>query len=105
MSVAERAAGPGGSVSTIRGHWQVPALTFATRAMLILAVAAIVLPGMLASGAETAVVTAAVAIPILRVCWLVIRWTQERDTRFVVVGLLLLTVIAVGATIALAATG
>ena len=99
--MSERAPIPGGAVSTVRGRWQVPALTFVTWAMLIMAILAMAFPRPLRPVLETAVVAAAIAVPILRVCWLVHRWVQERDHRFVALGLLLLAVIAAGAVIAL----
>jgi uncharacterized membrane protein len=43
-----------------------------------------------------------IATPLLRVVWLVYRWAQEKDTRFVLTGVLLLAVVAVGAIVAAA---
>ncbi len=89
-------APPPGAVSTIRGRWQRPALTWTTRVVLVVAAASIVIPDPLRTGLAIAVVAAVVAVPLLRVAWLVFRWHQEHDRRFVAIGATLLTVIAVG---------
>ncbi|HEU5083444.1 MAG TPA: hypothetical protein VFU14_08900 [Acidimicrobiales bacterium] len=95
-----RAPIPGGQVSTIRGRWQSPALRWTTRTVIALGLASLVLPGRAATAVATAVVAAVVATPLLRVLWLVHRWRQEHDRRFVVAGLALLGVIALGALLA-----
>lgn len=102
---AHRSSLPEGVVSIVRGHWQGPALTWTTRALLALALLGTVLPG--SPGTLLAVAAAAlvIAVPLLRVVWLVVRWTQERDVRFVVVGLALLSTVALGATFAALGVG
>lgn len=42
-----------------------------------------------------------VALPLLRVMWLVATWRRQRDSRFVVLGLVLLGLVAVGFVVAL----
>ncbi len=96
----QRAPIPAGTVSTIRGRWQGPALTWLTRLVLVAAVLGAVVPGSVGIGMATAAVVAVVAAPLVRVAWLVWRWVQEGDHRFVAFGLGLLLVIAVGAVLA-----
>lgn len=99
MSV-DREPIPGGVVSTIRGRWQVPALTWVTRVVLTLAVASALVPGTAGQALAAAAVGAVVAVPLLRVAWLVLRWSQERDGRFVAAGAGLLGVVGAGALLA-----
>ena len=46
-------------------------------------------------------VGAIVALPLLRVVWLIATWKRQRDTRFVVLGSLLLALVALGFVLAL----
>jgi hypothetical protein len=96
---------PGGEVSTIRGRWQAPALTWVTRGVIALGLLSAVLPGTTGTVLATAAVAVVVAVPLLRVLWLVHRWRQEHDRRFVSIGLALLGVIAVGAALAALGVG
>ena len=96
---------PAGTVSTIRGRYQGPALTWLTRIVLVAGVLGAVLPGDAGTAVATAAVAAVVAAPLLRVAWLVYRWTQERDRRFVVLGSAVLGVIAAGAALSAAGVG
>ena len=91
---------PGGQVSAIRGRWQAPALTWTTRAVIVAGLASAVLPGDTGTAVATAVVAVVVATPLLRVAWLVHRWRQEHDRRFVTLGGTVLAVVAVGAALA-----
>jgi 4-hydroxybenzoate polyprenyltransferase len=88
-------------VSTIRGRWQIPALTWVTRVLLVVATIGAFVPSVVGSAIQTAVVATAVAVPLLRVAWLIHRWRQERDWVFFRLGLALLCVIGAGALIAL----
>lgn len=90
---------PPGTVSTIRGRWQMPALTWVTRVALVAGVASVLLPGAAGPAVATVVVAAIVAVPPLRVAWLVYRWVQERDRRFALTGIALLAVVGVGALV------
>lgn len=90
---------PSGDVSTIRGHYQAPGLTWITRVVLIAGVLGAVLPGAAGIAVATAAVAAIMATPLLRVAWLIFRWTQEHDRRFILTGLGLLAVVAAGAVI------
>ena len=96
---------PGGAVSAIRGRMQAPALAWVTRVVIALGVLSAVLPDEAGVAVATAVVAAVVAVPLLRVLWLVHRWRQERDPRFVGMGLALLGVVAVGAVLAALGVG
>jgi uncharacterized membrane protein len=40
------------------------------------------------------------ATPLARVVWLIVRWAQEGDRRYVAMGLALMTVIGLGAVLA-----
>jgi hypothetical protein len=88
-------------VSTIRGRWQVPYLTWITRVLIVVALVGTFAPDGYGKGIQVAAVAVAVAVPLLRVLWLIHRWRQERDWAFVVTGAALLLVVAVGALVAL----
>lgn len=96
---------PPGTVSTIRGHYQGPALTWLTRLLVVLGLLGAALPGDARIAVATATVAGVVAAPLLRIAWLVFRWVQEHDTRFVVIGLALLAVVGTGAVLAAAGVG
>jgi hypothetical protein len=96
---------PPGVVSTIRGRWQRPALTLLTTSVLVLSTVATLLPGPAGDGLGVAVVAAIVAAPLVRVAWLVFRWWQEGDRRFVVTGAALLAIVGIGALLTLAGVG
>lgn len=96
---------PAGAVSTVRGRFQIPALTWLTRLVVVVGVLGAVLPGDVGIAVATVAVCAVGAAPVLRVAWLVHRWIQEKDRRFVVIGLALLTVIATGAVLSALGVG
>jgi hypothetical protein len=89
-------------VSKVVGRWQIPVLTWATRVIFVSAVIGLIVPAAVGTAIRVGVVSVAIAVPLLRVAWLVYRWRQERDWRFVALGLTLLSVIAAGAVLALA---
>lgn len=68
---------------------------------LLLAVAAVVLPGDAGTAAGVGLIATLVATPALRVGWLVARWVRRRDVRFATVAAGLLAVMAAGALAAL----
>ena len=103
--MTDRTPIPGGAVSTIRGHYQGPALTWLTRIVMAAGVLGAVVPGTTGTTIATAAVAAITAAPLLRVAWLVFRWNQEHDRRFVVLGSALLTVVALGAALSAAGVG
>ncbi|MCE7882283.1 MAG: hypothetical protein DYH08_00170 [Actinobacteria bacterium ATB1] len=88
-------------MSTIRGHWQRPALTAATLGALVLAFAGLVLPRDVADALQRAALTVVIATPLLRIVWLCVRWTNERDWRFLAAGLALVAVVGAGAVAAM----
>ena len=92
-------------VSTIRGRYQAPGLTWLTRLVIVAGVLGALLPGAAGIAVATAAVAAVVAAPLVRVAWLTFRWTQEDDRRFVTLGVALLTVVAAGAALAAAGIG
>ncbi len=96
---------PGGEVSTIVGRWQAPALTWLMRVVLVASVAGAVVPGVTGIALATLAVSAVIAAPLVRVGWLVFRWTQEGDRRFVARGVGLLVIVAAGAGLAALGVG
>lgn len=96
---------PPGTVSTIRGRYQRPALTSLTWAVVVAGLVSAVLPGPARIAVATGAVVAVVAAPLLRVAWLVHRWSQEHDRRFQLLGVALLAVVAAGAALSAAGVG
>lgn len=101
----ERPPVPPGTVSTIRGRYQAPGLTWLTRLVIVTGVLGAVLPGRAGVATATGAVAAIVAAPLARVAWLTFRWSQERDRRFEVLGAALLAVVAAGAALAAVGVG
>ncbi len=91
---------PPGLVSSIRGRRQGPALLWVSRLVLVVAVLGGLIPGPAGLALAVVAVGLVVAVPLARVVWLVIRWSQEGDLRFVAVGLALIATVAIGATLA-----
>ena len=91
-------------VSGITGQRQGPVLRVATVLAFLLALASVLTEGQVTVVTGTAAVTVVVAVPLLRVLWLLIRWAQERDWRFVAVATGLLAVVGLGAFLTLLAT-
>lgn len=87
-------------VSTITGRRQRVALRAVSATAWGLAGLGVML-GESSGVVASAAVVIVVAAPLVRIAWLVVRWVQERDLRFVVLGLALLGVIALGGAIAL----
>jgi hypothetical protein len=78
------------------------ALRSATVACLVLAVLGAALPGRWGRAVAGVAVGAVIAVPLLRVVWLVARWSREGDRRFVVAGCALLGLVALGFVLAIA---
>lgn len=109
---ARSPAGPGRTrvgghmtVSGITGRRQGPWLRAVTRTAALLGLAGALLPGSVGAAAAVATVGLVMGVPLLRVAWLVLRLGQERDTRFVVTGIALLTAVAAGMTVSLMIRG
>ena len=64
----------------------------------VLAALGLLIPG--GGGLAWAAVAIAVAIPVLRVMWLAVRWARLKDSRYVWAAVVLLVLIAVGPIIA-----
>lgn len=92
-------------VSGITGRRQGPALRIATIASFVLALVAVVTSGDVSLVAGIAAVGLVTAAPLLRVVWLIVRWVQERDWRFVGIAAGLLSVVALGAVLTIIGVG
>lgn len=89
------------TVSTISGRRQGPWLRWSIRVIAAIAVAGLVVPGRLGSTAAGIAVMAVISVPLLRVIWIIYRFATERDRRFVMVGVGLLSVVALGVAMSL----
>lgn len=89
------------TISRVQGRMQGPALRVITIVAWVLAgIGAITDHGLLRLAGVLAVCLVT-ATPLLRVGWLVFRWIQERDWRFVWTALALMAVIAVAGVVAM----
>ena len=104
-SELRRSERPPGVVSTVRGHWQGPALLWTTRVLLAIALLGGLVPGPVGRFLAVTAVAVVTAVPLARVLWLVVRWIQERDARFVAIGVALLATVAAGAAMAALGVG
>ena len=57
------------------------------------------LPGTIGVWSGTACIVILIAVPVLRVTWLVVDWTRVRDVKFALLGCALLVVLATSAAI------
>lgn len=96
---------PPGVVSAIRGRYQAPGLSWVTRVLVALGLVTLVVPDDVRIAIATTAVGGVIATPLLRIAWLVFRWGQERDRRFVVTGLVLLGVVVAGVVLAALGVG
>jgi hypothetical protein len=71
-------------------------LTAELAAVVVLCVAALLGPEPVAGSAGAGLLALLVAIPLVRVTWLVVRWFRKGDPRFAAVGLFLLGVATLG---------
>ena len=69
--------------------------------VVALALVGVLLPSRIGMPVEIASISIVVAIPLLRVVWLIKRWSSVRDTRYVRWAILLLVLVAVGPVLAL----
>lgn len=89
------------TVSAISGRRQGPWLRWSIRAIGGLAGGGLLVPGSVGSVAAGSAVIAVICVPLLRIIWVVYRFASERDRRFVLVGVGLLSVIALGVAVSL----
>ena len=95
-------------ISSIVGRRQAPALrsvVIAAGGLALLALALDMASVGAASVAAAVAVGLIIATPLLRVCWLIFRWSQEGDRRFTAVGLALLGVVGLGVILSLLGVG
>jgi hypothetical protein len=71
-------------------------LTAEVVAVVVLCLVALLAPGEVAGSAAAGMLALLVAIPLIRVVWLVIRWFRRGDLRFAAIGLFVLAVAASG---------
>jgi len=102
---ADRRPIPDGTVSRIRGRWQAPGLRLLVRAVLVVSIVGGLLGGQVGRGLAAVAVAAVIAGPLARVCWLLLRWTQERDARFVLLGIAVIVVVSSGGVMAALGVG
>ena len=57
------------------------------------------LPGAIGVWSGTACIVILIAVPVLRVTWLVVDWTRTRDVKFALLGSVLLVVLATSGAI------
>lgn len=84
-------------VSRITGRRQMKALRIITIVAITLAAVSLILPSPYEGPLALIALVMVVTTPVLRVGWLIFRWSQERDARFVVAGTVLLSLVAFGA--------
>lgn len=86
-------------ISHVTGRRQAIALRWIMRVAIVLAAVSFVAPAPFDGTTATAALVLVAATPVARIGWLIFRWSQERDLRFVAVGVLLLAVVATGALV------
>lgn len=84
------------TISTITGVRQGRWLRAAVRLIVFAAMVGMLAPGDLGEVAAGVAVGLIILTPLARVVWIVYRLAQERDRRFVLVGVALLSVVAFG---------
>lgn len=89
-------------ISRVTGRRQGPALRRATIIAWVLAGIGTLSGSQPFATAGAVAIALVIGVPLLRVGWLMFRWTQERDWGFVWVAAALLGVIAVAGLVALA---
>jgi uncharacterized membrane protein len=84
------------TVSSITGQRQGPWLRATTWIALALGGIGSIVPGTVGTVAAGTAIAVVTATPLLRVVWVIIRLVQERDLRFVYIGIALLTAVILG---------
>jgi hypothetical protein len=88
--------------SHITGRRQAAGLRLATALAAFAAAIGLLAPDPIGAITGSIAMGAVIAAPLLRVAWLIFRWSQEGDYRYVAIGLGLLSVIAAGAALTVA---
>lgn len=89
------------TVSSITGRRQRPWLRGALWLLAGLSAVGVAVPGTVGTTAAGLAVIVVTSVPLLRVVWIVIRLAGERDRRFVLVGVALLSAVAMGVLISI----
>jgi len=84
-----------------RQRYLVSFLQFGAVLAFVLAIGGVLLPAPANEIASYAMVTTLIAVPIIRVLWLFLRWVRRGDRLFAMVAAGLLTVIVIGALAAI----
>jgi hypothetical protein len=84
-------------ISHVTGRRQARALRLISAIVIATAATSLMVPGPAEGWLALGALVLVVSTPLLRVGWLIFRWGQEGDRRFVLLGVGLLTVVAVGA--------
>lgn len=88
-------------VSNITGQYQRPWLRAITVSIGTLSLAGLVVPGRTGDNLLGSALTLLVATPLLRVVWVIYRLAREGDRRFAMVGVALLSAVALGVLVSL----
>lgn len=89
------------TVSALTGRRQAIWLRGAIRLLALLALLGVLVPGTLGTLAAGLAVVVLISTPLVRVIAIVVRLALEHDTRFVLVGVGLLSAVAVGVLISI----
>ena len=89
------------TVSALTGRRQAFWLRLAIRVLAVLATIGLLVPSGIGTVASSLAVTLLIAVPLIRVVGIVIRLAIERDRRFVLVGVALLSAAALGVLISI----
>jgi hypothetical protein len=88
------------TVSTLTGQRQAWWLRLSIRVLAVLAAVGLLVPGGVGSVASTLAVIVLIVVPLVRVVGIIVRLATEHDRRFVLVGVALLSAVALGVLIA-----
>jgi uncharacterized membrane protein len=88
-------------VSNLTGQYQRPWLRAVAIAIGTLSLAGLVVPGRTSDILLGSAMTLLIATPLLRVVWVIYRVAKEGDRRFALVGVALLSAVALGVLVSL----
>lgn len=89
------------TISALTGRRQAVFLRMAIRVLAVLAVVGVAAPGTVGDTASGLAVVVLIATPLIRVVSIVVRLAREHDTRFVLVGVALLSAVTAGVLISM----